>query len=56
MLRARDELASVRDITLDGAAGAIAARVYATGRAPAPTVVYFHGGGTAAGQPSRLSS
>src|SRR5882757_6875313 len=43
------ELASVRDITLDGAAGAIAARVYATGRTPAPTVVYFHGGGWVAG-------
>jgi acetyl esterase len=43
------ELASVRDIMLDGAAGAIAARVYATGRTPAPTVVYFHGGGWVAG-------
>ena len=43
------ELASVKDITLDGAAGAIAARVYATGRTPAPTVVYFHGGGWVAG-------
>jgi acetyl esterase len=43
------ELASVRDITLDGAAGAIAARVYATARKPAPTVVYFHGGGWVAG-------
>jgi acetyl esterase len=43
------ELASVRDIMLDGAAGAIAARVYATGRTPVPTVVYFHGGGWVAG-------
>ena len=43
------ELASVKDITLDGAAGAIAARVYAPGRTPVPTVVYFHGGGWVAG-------
>jgi acetyl esterase len=43
------ELASVKDITLDGAAGAIAARVYATGRTPVPTVIYFHGGGWVAG-------
>src|SRR6185295_668213 len=43
------ELASVSDIRLDGATAAIAARVYATGRKPAPTVVYFHGGGWVAG-------
>jgi acetyl esterase len=43
------ELASVKDITVDGAAGPIAARLYATGRTPAPTIVYFHGGGWVAG-------
>ena len=43
------ELASVKDITVDGAAGPIAARLYATGKTPAPTVVYFHGGGWVAG-------
>ncbi|MGE0718635.1 MAG: alpha/beta hydrolase [Alphaproteobacteria bacterium] len=43
------ELASVEDITVDGAAGPIAARLYATGRTPAPTIVYFHGGGWVAG-------
>ena len=43
------ELATVKDITVDGAAGPIAARLYATGKTPAPTVVYFHGGGWVAG-------
>jgi acetyl esterase len=43
------ELASVKDITVDGAAGPIAARLYAHGKTPAPTVVYFHGGGWVAG-------
>ena len=43
------ELASVKDITVDGAAGPIAARLYATGKTPAPTIVYFHGGGWVAG-------
>ncbi|HZX85932.1 MAG TPA: alpha/beta hydrolase, partial [Reyranella sp.] len=43
------ELATVKDITVDGAAGPIAARLYAPGRTPAPTVVYFHGGGWVAG-------
>jgi acetyl esterase len=43
------ELASVRDITVDGAAGPVAARLYATGRTPTPTIVYFHGGGWVAG-------
>lgn len=43
------ELASVKDITVDGAAGPIAARLYASGKTPAPTVVYFHGGGWVAG-------
>jgi acetyl esterase len=43
------ELASVEDITVDGAAGPIAARLYASGKTPAPTVVYFHGGGWVAG-------
>jgi acetyl esterase/lipase len=39
------ELAIAKDITVDGAAGPIAARLFATGRMPAPTIVYFHGGG-----------
>lgn len=43
------ELATAKDITVDGAAGPIAARLFATGRTPAPTVVYFHGGGWVAG-------
>jgi acetyl esterase len=43
------ELATVEDIKVDGAAGPIAARLYATGRTPAPTIVYFHGGGWVAG-------
>src|SRR5688572_5960650 len=43
------ELASVKDIIVDGAADPIAARLYAPGKTPAPTVVYFHGGGWVAG-------
>ena len=43
------ELATVKDITVDGAAGPIAARLYAPGKTPAPTIVYFHGGGWVAG-------
>jgi acetyl esterase len=43
------ELATVKDITVDGAAGPIAARLYATGKTPAPTIVCFHGGGWVAG-------
>ena len=43
------ELATVKDITVDGGAGPIAARLYAPGKTPAPTVVYFHGGGWVAG-------
>jgi acetyl esterase/lipase len=43
------ELATVKDITVDGAAGPIAARLHATGSTPSATVVYFHGGGWVAG-------
>jgi len=43
------ELATAKDITIDGAAGPIAARLFATGKTPAPTIVYFHGGGWVAG-------
>jgi acetyl esterase len=43
------ELATVKDITVDGGAGPIAARLYSPGKTPAPTVVYFHGGGWVAG-------
>ena len=62
--RARDELvaladsrkdaplpqpASVADLVIPGTAGAIAARMYRPARRPAPTVVFFHGGGWVAG-------
>jgi acetyl esterase len=40
---------SVEDITVNGAAGPIAARVYRVSDAGAPTVVFFHGGGWVAG-------
>jgi acetyl esterase len=43
------ELATAKDITVDGAAWPIAARLFATGTMPAPTIVYFHGGGWVAG-------
>ena len=43
------ELAVARDIAVDGAAGPIAARLFSTGKTPAPTIVYFHGGGWVAG-------
>jgi acetyl esterase len=43
------ELATAKDITVDGAAGPIAARLFAPGKTPAPTIVYFHGGGWVAG-------
>ena len=43
------ELAVATDIKVDGGAGPIAARMFATGRKPAPTIVYFHGGGWVAG-------
>jgi acetyl esterase len=41
--------ASVADLRIPGAAGSIAARVYGTAKVPAPTVVFFHGGGWVAG-------
>jgi acetyl esterase len=62
--RARDELtaltdsrkdvplpqpAAVADLTIPAAAGSIPARVYRPSRMPAPTVVFFHGGGWVAG-------
>jgi acetyl esterase len=40
---------SVEDIQVNGAAGPIAARVYRVCEQPAPTVVFFHGGGWVAG-------
>lgn len=40
---------SVADIKVTGGAGALPARVYRIGAAPAPTVVFFHGGGWVAG-------
>jgi acetyl esterase len=42
-------VAMVTDIEVKGAAGSLAARVYRNGQAPAPTVVFFHGGGWVAG-------
>jgi len=41
--------AAVADIAVAGAAGPIRARLYRPTRMPAPTVVYFHGGGWVAG-------
>jgi acetyl esterase len=40
---------TVRDIKVKGGAGALDARVYRVGSNPAPTVVFFHGGGWVAG-------
>lgn len=40
---------AVSDSEVPGPAGAIPVRVYRTHRKPAPTVVYFHGGGWVAG-------
>jgi acetyl esterase len=41
--------AAVADLTIPGAAGPLAARVYRPDKVPAPTLVYFHGGGWVAG-------
>jgi acetyl esterase/lipase len=40
---------SVRDITVKGASGPLAARLYRNGNGKSPTVVFFHGGGWVAG-------
>lgn len=40
---------SVQDIKVKGGAGPLDARVYRAGTTPAPTVVFFHGGGWVAG-------
>ncbi len=42
-------VAAINDIKVSGAAGNIPARVYRTGATPAPTVLFFHGGGWVAG-------
>ncbi|WP_439404353.1 alpha/beta hydrolase [Bradyrhizobium sp. DASA03076] len=42
-------VAEVQDIKVKGGAGPLDARVYRVGTKPAPTVVYFHGGGWVAG-------
>ncbi|MEO6842015.1 MAG: alpha/beta hydrolase [Bradyrhizobium sp.] len=42
-------VASVKDITVKGAAGPLAARVYRNAHDKSPTVVFFHGGGWVAG-------
>ena len=62
--RARDELvaladsrkdvplpqpAAVADLIIPSPAGSIAARMYRPAKSPAPTVVFFHGGGWVAG-------
>jgi acetyl esterase len=43
------EPGSVEDATVPGPAGPIPVRIYRTTRKPAPTVVYFHGGGWVGG-------
>lgn len=40
---------TVQDIKLQGGAGPLDARLYRNGTSPAPTVVFFHGGGWVAG-------
>ena len=40
---------TVQDIKVKGGAGPLDARVYRIGTDPAPTVVFFHGGGWVAG-------
>ena len=40
---------TVRDIEVSGGAGPLPARLYRIGTTPAPTVVFFHGGGWVAG-------
>ena len=42
-------VAEVKDITVKGAAGPLAARVYRNTHQKSPTVVFFHGGGWVAG-------
>ena len=42
-------VANVKDITVKGGAGPLAARVYRNGPDKSPTVVFFHGGGWVAG-------
>src|SRR6201986_5103262 len=42
-------VADVKDITVKGAAGPLAARVYRNGQDKSPTVLFFHGGGWVAG-------
>jgi acetyl esterase len=42
-------VASAEDIKVKGAAGFLAARIYRMDTGPAPTVVFFHGGGWVAG-------
>ncbi len=48
---AKQPVARVTDITLQGAAGPLRARVYdpQASRAPAPVILYFHGGGWVTG-------
>ena len=42
-------VASVEEVTMKGAAGPLAARVYRAGQGKSPTIVFFHGGGWVAG-------
>jgi acetyl esterase len=42
-------VANVKDITVKGAAGPLAARVYRNANDKSPTVIFFHGGGWVAG-------
>jgi acetyl esterase len=41
--------AAIAELTVEGAAGPLSARLYRPARMPAPTVVYLHGGGWVAG-------
>src|SRR2546423_11839671 len=41
--------AAIADVTIPTPAGPLAARIYRPARMPAPTIVYFHGGGWVAG-------
>ena len=41
--------ASIADVAIPGAVGSLKARVYRPTKTPAPTVVFFHGGGWVAG-------
>lgn len=45
----RPPVAAIEDVSLPGAAGPLAARLYRPDEGPCPTLVFFHGGGWVAG-------